>query len=473
MANIFTQLIYMKYKILILLNFILTSLVSNNRLDIFLSFNDCISCFSVLSSLNSLNNFEKNIIILKEDSLVSNEFFDNIERPKDVNYIFSKIKTTYPSYCKITINNLVTDSFPLRLLSQKIEALNTYLLREKNTLNVPDRKLRVFNLPKNLTLKNDRLNFFVKKNYLSIYDYILNKIVLLKLDNYKDSITEVTEIKGNQFAPRLFLKTAKFDTVLYNKCYSDLKKMGKGFAHIESVFISDSSLFLLLNFPFTVKIPNDIAIEMRFFLYEKNLITHEKKLTYIDETDFSKKLTDQYLDNTRPFFVDQNKLFLSLYSDEKLANQISVLSGWKKANNKNYEFEKVEPLAFDKSYYLKNNVDSFEISLNRQFYYSNKAKIVIDYKKNSILKFDALELDEQTYVLDVTLEDNVYQFLTLDGHDKVELTKYDLKNQKIISKSNIKIAADALENSVKFYDKQHLIFMNKADTRISVMSITN
>ena len=88
----------MKYKISILIFVLHFQAFCKNRLDIYLGFNECITCFSALGVLGSINNCEKRIVICRDDSTVSREFLANYSIPKDAQYLYVDAKGTGFSY---------------------------------------------------------------------------------------------------------------------------------------------------------------------------------------------------------------------------------------------------------------------------------------------------------------------------------------------------------------------------------------
>jgi len=99
---------------------VLQNAFGGNRIDIYLSLHDCLNHYSALSSLSSLNDFEKNIVIRHEDSLVMQEVLEDYAL-SGVNYRYVKSPAFSMAYYKVFLNGRLIDSLPLSLLPEKVK----------------------------------------------------------------------------------------------------------------------------------------------------------------------------------------------------------------------------------------------------------------------------------------------------------------------------------------------------------------
>jgi hypothetical protein len=440
--------------ILLVLNF---QISASKRIDIYLGFKDCISCFSALSVLGSLTDFEKNIIIYKGDSLVANEFLSRFDISEDVRYNYTNNELPGLSYCKIYDQNALTDSFGLIHLHEKARLLNT---AENN--KEPSRK---FLLPPKLTLNKERLEISQYNQFVNIYDYILNKIVLLELDKHKDTIAKSVEIRGSQFNPRMFFKVSRIDSSLYFACYKTLKKIGKSEAHIEGVFLGDSVLNLLINFPYVYldsKNPRDTGIGMGFFLYQRHLYTGEKKLIFINHNSIISKYSFRYaINNALPFFTKANQVYFSVSDFKKTDNSIKLFSTWNYDNKKEYEFSQLDKLSIDKADYSKYDYSDLNFMINSRFYFNATLKFIFDYKNSSIVTLQNLKINSETaYVSDLCQEKELLKILSLTNNG-AEVIVYNLKTRQTISRADLKLPETCLLSTVRFSEFNLIEFMDK------------
>jgi hypothetical protein len=439
-----------------------TNSFGKKKLEIYLNFNECITCFSALSSLELIPDIEKIMYISKSDSLVSMEFLSGYDLPRDVQFRYLNGKAKQLSFCVFSVNDAVIDSFPLKILPGKI---NSMLGQTKKSGS------KCFNLPKNIVLKNDRMEVFIRNNFVSIYDYILNKNYLFELDLNKDTLINSSELKGSQFPPKIFLQLGKFDSILYYSLYSDLKKLGKGAVHIESSFISDSALHLLLNFPFVFVSPNNIndtVIDMSFFHYEKNLFTQKKSLSFIHDERFSKKYNYRFfLNNSKPFFM-QNRVLYSGVSDEKKSDSIIFMfAKWKQIANKAFTFDEFDGLNITKDYFTKNYVDSFPFIVNTNFYFNTNLKFIYDYGQERMLFLNNLFLKENEAAIDITRDEKMIKVLILTGKS-VDVLTINAADNKLINRVPQNLPENCVLSSVKFFSTQDLIYINRSNTKIFV-----
>lgn len=109
---------------------LLQNALGGNRIDIYLSLHDCLNHYSALSSLSSLTDFEKNIVIRREDSLVMQEVLKEYAL-SDVNYRYVKSPPFSMAYYKVFLNDQLADSLPLSLLPEKVKRY-AYAAKFKN-----------------------------------------------------------------------------------------------------------------------------------------------------------------------------------------------------------------------------------------------------------------------------------------------------------------------------------------------------
>jgi len=432
------------------------------RIDVYLGMNDCVTCYSGLTVLEQMKGYEKNLIVTKEDSLVAAELMANYQLgPVRYNYV-SHLKPAL-SYYKVFSGNKLLDSLPITALPAKVASYMQYDPAQETIPSTP------LYLPANTIFNNDRLDIMVRNSKVLIYDYILNKSVLCSVEAGKDSLKKLLEIKGAQFPIRPFLMASRTDTTFYYKCTRLLKSMGKAHPHIEGSYLSDSSLFLFINFSYAqietlANNVKDTAINLKFFLYERNFITGTKKLSLIDDSAMMKKTKDGYgVSNVYPFYVDAKtrQLFTSIvdYTDEARTRPVFFTTVHK---DRHYEVTDFDKLAFDRDYYTKHGLDSFKIWINSRYYYNVRYDLLIDYKEHKILYLKNLNLTREIWGRDIRIDEKgrLHLLALNPKQNTLEIICYDLKQQKLLSHKTQPLLKDCSQNTVRFYDNSTVFFMS-------------
>jgi hypothetical protein len=451
-----------KIFIIIIISFHSLCYFGKSRIEIFLSFNECLSCYSALSTLNRIPEYTKILFIRREDSLIAKEFLENYLLPNDIE-IKHIDQNFHSSFCKTFFNELLSDSFSLKELPNKIKTSNQSKLISNDLITLK--------LPKNINLFSERLSLMIDSNNISIFDYVLNKSIVLKLSNNLDSITNYKSINGKDFQNSKLVKLAHIDSIFYDKCHKELLHLGKGKANIESSYVKGNSLFLLLNFPIPVMVDKDWDIFMSFFIYELNLINNKNHLSFIDFELLNSKYNYRYfIDNTRPFYTSNSKLIFSLTDEQRNEDSICLFSIWNRNSKDEYVFEQLHPFQINKKEYLKQNLDSFEIKINNSYYFNYKLGILYDYKQSLKYNLSMFDLKAMT-IQDIIKSDNKFNLIELKN-EKILFTTIDLTTNKIESRL-IELPVDINLVTCSFLNDKTIITINKKNTQLYVKRIIN
>lgn len=431
------------------------------RIDVYLSFNECNTCIAALTNLRALEGFDKQLVVAKADSLFLPEFFaDRFALSfSGITYVNKKLPTF--SYCKVYFNNVLADSFRLRDLSEKIALLNAYQIPITDTVS--------FTLPP-LVFNKDQSTLSVHKNYVSIYDYTLNKLVLLKLDVEAAVLSQTLELKGKQFEPILFLRAGKLDSNYHAQKAEALKNAGSFYPKVTSAFINDTSLFLLLNFPYPQPLADgNTGVYMKFFIYQRHLATQKRSLTYIN--DFSLSLTDEcFLDTSKPFFLVKDTLLLPYYCNTS-KTPFHLFSKWAKTQS-NYE-QKGLHVKYDKRNYALNKVDSFELLLSNGIYFSIKGGLVYHINSGKIISLKKNLLRKEEYIQDIILNEAKQQLklLVVNERDTYFIRYYDLKTQTIKQPHTFRLPASAIWSTLKLVGASQGVFLTSDFSKLKLFPL--
>ncbi len=431
------------------------------RIDVYLSFNECNSCIAALTNLKALEGFDKQLVVAKADSVFLPEFFaDRFTFSfSGITYVNKRLPTF--SYCKVYFNNVLTDSFRLRDLSEKIALLNAYQVPIMDTVS--------FALPP-LVFNKDQSTLRVHKNYVSIYDYTLNKLVLLKLDAQAAVVSQTLELKGKQFEPILFLRAGKLDSNYHAQKAESLKNAGSFYPKVESVFINDTSLFLLLNFPYPQPLTDgNTGVYMKFFIYQRHLVTQKRSLTYIN--DFSLTLNaDCFLETSKPFFLVNDTLLLPYYCNTT-KTPFHLFSKWAKTP-RGYE-QKGLHVKYDRRSYALNKIDSFELLLSNGFYFSIKGDLIynINSGKIIVLKKNVLRKDE--YIQDMILNEATQQLklLVVNERDTYFVRYYNLKTQIVKQPYTFRLPTSAIWSTLKLVGASQGVFLTNDFSKLKLFPL--
>jgi hypothetical protein len=445
--------------IIFLFSFAFKTFAGTKRIELHLGLNECVTCYAAITNFSSLQTFEKTIVISKQDSAAALEFLENYSLAKDIKYRFDKKVNFAESYCLVFNGELVVDSFSFKKLPSKYISLESSLGSQQR-----------LKLPPSFVVNKTRLDITVTNQGISFFDYILNKAISLNYNQTFDSVTKMTVIKGSTLDRKEFLKKGHLDTVLYNILYPQLKRIGKSDAHIESMFVNDTVMSLLLYFP-KLRVSNeninDTIVGFSFFIYDQNLVNGKSKLTFVDTDSFLKLFQSKYfINNGRPIFRSRSGLHIALIEYEKRDQQLKVLSTWIPGDS-SYSFEKFDNITIDTKYYVANKVD-INIKCNRDFYYNSMLSLIVDVEKDQLIDSDSFKIsDFDPFALDLRRINGKVQTLVAKQGTAVELWTLDLSSKKVTDKKALVLPKDCEIYTLKFSsDGKSIICLDNTATSL-------
>jgi|GEM_PF-3440953 len=476
------------------------------KLDIYYNPDDCKNCNNVLNSIKDLStDVNKFFYITKDSENIIEEVFQNMgfdQKKYKINYLPNNffqckrkdcISPVLSSYCLFSEGSIKADSFLLKNLPGRISYLNSISEREKdkssnggkplnNLLNSSQNIVSSGNQSNHLSIDipdsikiSNRCKLFVRDSIINIYDFQLNKNVTLFLNQDFTFIKKIIVIKMRGINPQIFLRSECLDTAFYKNTYAIISRTGHHVPSVGSVFVSDSTINLLLsltyprypdpntydslrlnnkNSKFSI---NDTILDMKYFVYTRNFSTNKTRLHCINKISYAR---DEYWILSLPFIFEKDKLFASIHSwnnpadanflgEFELTNNRFEYKGLRSNDNKNIKIENLR----------KNQI--LQRDVNSNFYFTTSLPFVFDYKRNKDFLFDKNEfnINEEIFINDVIGDkDKLYFIVSENG----QFFKYTLntKTKKREGKTAIQLDMPDGPKELKFLDINKYLFLN-------------
>ena len=493
----------------LILNLILFSSIILNgkeKLEIYFNSDDCSNCNNIIRCIRNLDGqINKFFYLTIDNEAIVDEVFKNLDlSPKDFNikYLpgdFFQCKkkgcptSVIPSYCVYSDISGEKDSFSLKELPGKISFLkkNKWQNKENLQYNSYEIKKNLNQSPSNLTdaqKLNDlsllipdsikiskSIRVFVRDSIINILDLLLNKNVTIQLNTNFSKLKKITVINGNDLNPGPFMALDCFDTAFYRGAYSRLKLLGQHLPKLVSTFVSDTTINIMLNF-YYVRYPNpnsldsfrlhrkvhplslnDTIIDIKYFMYSKNIKTNKSRLQCISNMSFE---NNKYWLISLPFFFEKSKLYASIRNSDK-PNDEAFLGEFIIQNNR-LEFSslhknttkdlKIESLS-------KNQILNRDV--NSDFYFTTSMPFIFDFVRNEdfLLDKNDFNLTEPIFIKDVLRNNSKIYLLVLEG-EQVFCYTFDDKTKKREDKKLINAELKAKQINIKFLSSNKYLIMD-------------
>lgn len=437
------------------------ALPSVKRIELHLGLNECVTCYAVLTNFSAIKNYEKMIVVSKQDSASASEFLEAYSISPDIKFKYVDKVVLGESYCLVYDGESKLDSFPFRMLPNK------FYLKPKTT-----DKIQRLKLPPGFIINKSRVSVAVNGRSISYFDYALNKVIFLEFNQKFDSIVKVFVIKGSGMNTREFINSGRIDTAIYNSIFSWLKSVGKSDPHIESMFVNDTIMTLLLNFPsprISGRNANDTIIDFGFFIYDKNLVNGKSTIKFVEHESLLNPYKFKYgIKNGRPIYRTKSGLHISITDFQKRDANINLLSQWKSTKT-TYIFDRLNDISIDTQYYIKNEVENFFVNRNKDFYFNTILTMVLDINEGRIINSETIHVKgENQYALDLCKFNGKILMLIKSSGTTVELWTYDPTTDKITDKRPIDLPSDCDATNLKFCEDGNALIGMDNSTRMLI-----
>lgn len=485
-----------------------STLILNGRekFEIYFNVNDCVNCNNIIRITKSIDTeIVKFFYLTKDNSPIVEEIFKNLDLQLSdfkVNYLPNDFflcnrkdcrTSVLASYCIFFDEVGKKDSFSLKELPEKIMFLKknkwkkdvsfdsrpnasndsiysstsnlTYIQKLNNTsLLIPD-SIKI----------SKRATIFIKDSIVNILDQLLNKNITLFLNTNFSEIKRIVLVKINDLDPKLFIAANCFDTTFYKGLYPWLKTKGMHTGKLQSTFITDTTINLMLNLsygrypdpstqdslrlqrkehPLTL---HDTIVDMRFFIYTKNFKTNRLQMQCISETSYEK---NKYWLLGLPFFIDKNKLFASVHSWDNPNSDI-FLGEFKKMNNQ-FVFNRLHTNTTKNIQieHLRKNQIPYR-DANSNFYFGAAIPFFYDFRKNEdfLLDKNDFNLNEKIFIRDVFRDGNTLCLLVSEG-DQIFRYTFNYNTKKREDKKLLDLQLPAKEINIKFLEANKYIMLD-------------
>ena len=476
---------------------------AQKSLDIYLNTNDCINCNNIFTYVKKIDkSITKNLYLSKENQEITDDILKNYELKRsdfNISYLpsdFFNCKSNcplpvYPSYCTFYQNQRRVDSFLLKLLPQKVPVLNKSVSpQQNNSKNTKEEgpksgssvnksppqpgtseDLSGFQIPDSIKFSS-QAELFVNDTIINILDRLLKKNVTLFVNSNYTKIKKIIILKSESFKPGVFMRLNCFDTAFYRGCYPMLTSLAGNFPKIESAYITDSTIKLMLGVTYP-RYPNlkttdslmlqrnkkfkltDTIMDSKYFIYSKNFITNKNNLTCIENNSFS---DGKYWLLSLPFYFNNNKLYVSIRSltqpnDPNFLVELNPGMTW---NYSRIIENTLKPDIQQPKNYVLNRV------LNPNFYFANTIPYFLDFKKNEEFLFnkeDFMDQGKQFYITDVVSYNNKMYVLVNYGNSLVRFI-LDPKTKKVLEKNKIADTKESERIHIRFITHQSYLIMD-------------
>lgn len=444
-------------KLLIIGLFYFTFIRSESKLEIYLNLNDCINCNIGLHSINKLDENIKIIFIIdKSSSPYFSELLksNGIERIDNLNIIEKEVHEFYRSYCLLYQNSNKTDSFQLNdlfMMSKKINESSQIKVELKQKVKLNDS-----------LIFSDRTSFNFHKNNFVAYDYLLNKVYYAKYDFNTEKVLYEKKISYSDFNRNLFLKFKEIDKGAYDDFYPSMVYIGKVNPHFENVYINDSILSILINFPCPVfNHKGDTLLGGKLFVYKKNVLHNKSSLFCLPDNELpSNTIENCFIDNTQPFFLRNQEIFFTLFLLKPISPKPTVASFTE--SNSRLELNDFKKFKISIKDSITGASSSFS-SQNSEFYFMNNAPYLIEIKnlKESYITLLESVFKKGYYLKDVRSTNGIYNLLFWNK-DEHRIITYNETSNKILSDRTLQINnADINFSSIHLNDYKEISCIDK------------
>lgn len=434
----------------LLVNSIIFAQIKN--LKIYPNFNDCANCNTGLNFLKSIpEDYQVTFFVSNKQKDYLQLLLESYELNRKYNIVYIKNFTnSSKSQCSYYDNNLKVDTFPLVDLNKK-----NYLFSKKISYNLND------------TLKvSDRCDFQITKIALITTDYLLNRVTYNSFIEKKQPLI----IEGKQFNPRSFFELGNIDSVSYWKNFNTLKYLGKHYPHIDVSYLNDTCLYLLLSFPYPeLDLKKELHIKIKAFIYKRNLNNGSRKLYYLSDIDLSSKIGSKiYMDNLMPFYVAENKIFISGYANEEYSKKYWYYENIFDKDTLKFTGRLVKlPLDSITHTKFKKQIEETNHLANKKFVFISGIPFIFNHlnAQHHFIK-DSLACSNNSFINDVS-EDKTNLYILSVKNDQAYHHVYKKENYAHLKTKKIPLTESDIPASVKF--KEDAIFIlnsNKFNYRL-------
>ncbi len=456
-------------KLVFALCFFTLSLSATISVDLFLNLNQCNTCNMGLNGLNRLApSVLKTIHLPQSLEDAASELLEPLGPVKNLKLKFYESgNTPFPdpltrSYCFLYDNGQRIDSFVLNDLLSKTAEIN----KMANAF-VP---VKTIALPETLKL-SARTSLSCHKNYVSLFDYTLNKNVLLTLDAKRTKVLKNFTVRSADFPPDPFLRSGSVDTAMYRAYYKYLVYMGKTRPDISGSYLTDSSLYLTLAFPCAIRPPGaDTGIGGKMFLYRKNLFTQKSELFSVEKMELNLLGADYYVDNTAGFYTKGNTVYFSVYPDKPSKTANHLMAKFHLRGNKADYLSFTDFSVPDSVFSNHGEKEWFNSASNAEFYFGVDRPVFVNIKTNKGLNLEKElgSIYHQQSCLDAVQDGERFKLLLLKNN-KVACVLYDPVARKVISELNVKLPPTCNKECVKFIDPATLVAMDVTNKKLVLL----
>lgn len=481
---------------------------SKEKLEIYFNVDDCTNCNNLIRFTNNIETgIDKIFWLCGENKTVVNEIFQNFGvSPTDfeIKYLpndFFQCKKSncvtrvLSSYCVFIDRSEKKDSFSLKELPEKIKVLkrnnwnnqNHFYGLESSSDSIRSLAVNVSKLHGTLVLLPDsikiskRTNVFIKDSTINIFDQRLNKNITLYLNSNFSRIKKIHQIKGNNLDVNSFVATNPFDTTFYRGLYPRFKSMGVHLPKIESVFINDTTINLMVNLTYgrypdpkttdSLRLKrkvkplaiNDTIADMKYFFYSENIRTNKFQVRYMDKMSYE---NSEYWALGLPFILVHDKLLASVHSYSKPNSE--VLLAEFKVKNDRVEFTSTH-INSTKNIRTNSLADKQIMfrDINSNFYFTASVPFFYDFKKNEDFLLDEKDFnsEDKLHILDVIRDKEKLLILVSEG-DKIFKYTFNYSTKKKEEKMQLDLDLPAKEINIRFLETDKYLILDSDKLQI-------
>lgn len=463
------ELYFKKMKMKIFLFFLLNlSCVAHAKIKLAILFkqSDCISCTAPINRfLGIADKTELTFYVEKSASDFFEEFIRDFDAydPKNkihVVYIaagdFKKYNLTNEntSTCFIFNGDLLVKKFELKDYSENVSWILTTLTGSSKILK--EESLETIKL-------SERTDAYCYNNNYLIYDYLLNKILIIDLGTLK-----LSTIKAQDFKNKNLVIAAGYDTTLYQSLVPTLKQFNKYKPRIQTIAPYKNSLYISMALTLPDFDEKDTILGSDFFIIKYNGAS-AAQIQHLKNTALKAK-HHLFIDETGPFYIKDKNIHVSVYNGDP--NEKRLFAVYSPAKE-TYTFDQISSLTRSGLHaYYDTIAQANTAKINHGVYFYSLYPFCIDidkaitydyytalnnYNKQNLKDLyiqDVYQDDENFYMLSFFKQDLHYfilnketQRISFSKKIQLKINDQNYLNLQLIDKSKL-VYFDALKNKL-------------------------
>jgi hypothetical protein len=238
--------------------------------------------------------------------------------------------------------------------------------------------------------------------------------------------------------------------------------------------MKDSMIYLLMTMPYPIPNGENLTIDNRLFVYQRNAYTDARKLLYVKDIyleSFLKKPVN--INNAGAFFIQDSSFHFSI-SDYVTGPYSSFAADYSKKNDTLKISNRTLPFAMDSISFNKYrlSINASMYSSNEKFYFGNSFPYIYNYKQKIGTCFDVLQNKENSWFIhDVRGDGEIISVLLQKPKTGFSMVLVDWKIKKIIHEKSIKLPANINEQSIRLINTNTLIGLDKNNVALIQFSL--